>query len=243
MPVEECGNALISASAVAYFGDDEDQAFLTEHQELLNHWADYLLENGYDPGMQLCTDDFAGHLARNCNLSAKAIVALAAYGKMSDQVRYLDAARGFAKRWELDAKDEHSAATRLAFDQEGTWSLKYNLIWDRLLGLDLFQDSTYKAEVQLYQEKMNRYGMPLDYRSDYTKVDWLAWTTFLADDAAFKTDLYQAIWQFINETRHRVPISDWYYSSTADQVVHSHRYLGFQNRTVVGGLFVNLLEQ
>lgn len=238
MPVEECGNALISVAAITkYEGSD---AFLIENRDMLDRWADYLLSYGYDPGNQLCTDDFAGHLAHNANLSAKAIVALAAYGQASDQELYRDAARSMAERWTRDAGN--AVGTRLAFDQPESWSLKYNLIWDRLLDLKLFPAELYRSEIELYREKMNNYGMPLDNRSDYTKVDWLAWTTALTDDAAYARELYRSIWNFINETRQRVPITDWYYSSTAEQVVHSHRYLGFQNRTVVGGLFVSLLD-
>jgi hypothetical protein len=39
----------------------------------------------------------------------------------------------------------------------------------------------------------------------------------------------------INETTDRVPLSDWYYTSTA-------AYEHFRNRSVVGGLFINLLK-
>ncbi len=238
MPVEECGNALISTVAICHY--EGNDSFLIENRDMLDRWADYLLSYGYDPGNQLCTDDFAGHLAHNANLSAKAIVGLAAYGQASKQEVYSDAAKSMAERWLKDAKNE--TGSRLAFDQPDSWSLKYNLIWDRLLDLNLFPSEFYQSEIELYRTKMNDYGMPLDNRSDYTKVDWLAWTTALTDDKAFAEELYRGIWRFISETRQRVPITDWYYSSTAEQVVHSHRYLGFQNRTVVGGLFVSLLD-
>ena len=39
----------------------------------------------------------------------------------------------------------------------------------------------------------------------------------------------------INETLDRVPLDDWYYTSIAD-------YIAFRNRSVVGGLYINLLD-
>ena len=74
MPVEECGNILILAAALAKFTDD--LSFLRKYEPVFRKWAEYLADKGYDPENQLCTDDFAGHLAHNTNLSIKAILAL-----------------------------------------------------------------------------------------------------------------------------------------------------------------------
>ena len=84
MPVEEAGNMLLLTAAVALYNDDPDYA--ERHWETLSAWAEYLSEFGFDPADQLCTDDFAGRLAHNVNLSAKAILALAAYGKTADRL-------------------------------------------------------------------------------------------------------------------------------------------------------------
>jgi hypothetical protein len=100
--------------------------------------------------------------------------------------------------------------------------------------LNLFPAELYNREITLYKNKMNDYGVPLDSRSDYTKLDWLAWTTVLTDNKAYTDAVYAAIRRMIEETDNRVPITDWYFTSTAKQ-------RGFQNRTVLGGFFINLM--
>ena len=227
MPVEECGNALLTVVAVCRA--EGSISYAKENEELLNQWAEYLVKAGYNPENQLCTDDFAGRLAQNCNLSVKAIVALAAYGDLLGIERYSEAAREMAARWCSEAKTE--VGTRLTFDNPNSWSLKYNLVWDKLFGLDLFPEEIYRGEIESYRSHMNRYGVPLDSRREYTKLDWEMWTTVLTDDKAYLAEVVRAIRRTVCETPTRVPVSDWYETVDGMQV-------NFQNRTVLGGYFI-----
>ena len=120
MPVEESGNLLLLLGAISQMDGNADFAGLYWTQ--LEKWADYLKSKGFDPENQLCTDDFAGHLAHNVNLSAKAIVALGAFGRMCEMrgdktkgAEYMALAKSFAERWVKEARQgDHF---RLAFDQ------------------------------------------------------------------------------------------------------------------------------
>ena len=232
MPVEEAGNMLLCLAAVKNYKNGDTELF-DANKELMKGWVNYLLEYGYDPADQLCTDDFAGRLARNCNLSLKAILGIAAYADLSGDASYMETAKQWAKNWERDAKADH-VGTRLTFDKADSWSMKYNMVWDTLLGYGIFSDEVKKNEIKVYAEKMNRYGVPLDSRAAFTKIDWLMWSTCIWDDKEYFEQVCEAIANMLNETTDRVPMTDWYDTRTAE-------YLAFINRSVVGGLFINLL--
>jgi hypothetical protein len=237
MPVEESGNMLIMTGVVSHIDSNVDYA--RQHWPLLSKWAHYLKAKGLDPENQLCTDDFAGHLAHNVNLSAKAIVAMALYARMARTAGREDeadafrrTAEDFARRWKQMADDgDHY---RLAFDRTGTWSQKYNLVWDRVLDLDLFGPDVAEKEVAFYKTRLNRFGLPLDNRSTYTKTDWEVWTATLARSEANWNVLMDPVYAFVNHTPQRVPLTDWYWTETAER-------RGFQARPVIGGLFIKAL--
>lgn len=239
MPVEECGNMLIMEAAVAIA--TKSTSFANEHFDILENWAKYLIENGRDPENQLCTDDFAGHLAHNCNLSLKAIMGIAGLailygmnGKKKMERKYLKIARDMAIDW-AERASNGDGSYRLAFDKPNTFSMKYNIVWDKLFGTDLMPKSVIESEVSSYRRHMKAYGLPLDSRETYSKTDWHTWTATLASNRDDFEEFIAPLWHFFNDTTTRVPMTDWHFTINGTM-------RGFQNRTVQGGLFIKLLE-
>lgn len=239
MPVEESGNMLILTAAIAAVEGNANYAL--QHWKTLSLWNQYLVKYGLDPDNQLCTDDFAGHFAHNANLSIKAILGIASYGylagilnKKEDNVKYTHMAKDMAIKWAEMADDGNHY--RLTFDKPETWSQKYNLVWDKLLHLNIFPKEVVEKEIPYYLSKQNQYGLPLDNRKTYTKTDWIIWTATLASDKKTFMKFISPIYQFMNCTPDRIPMSDWVYTDVPKKK-------GFQARSVVGGYFIKMLEE
>jgi hypothetical protein len=237
MPVEESGNLLLMIAALGQA--EHDWKFARRFMPQLTNWAAYLEEKGLDPENQLSTDDFAGHLAHNANLSIKAIEALGAFAQIARGVgddklatHYESLTTKMPAEWERMARDgDHY---KLAFDQPGTWSQKYNLVWDDLLGLHLFPKNIAQTEWAFYAKHMERFGLPLDNRKTITKLDWEVWTAALTGDPAQFQDMVHRLVLWADNTPSRVPTTDYY-----DAV--SGKQMGFQARSVVGGVFIKAL--
>jgi hypothetical protein len=237
MPVEESGNMLILCDAVAQM--DSNAKFVEPWWPKLTEWATYLEKYGLDPENQLCTDDFMGHLAHNANLSIKAILGLACYGDLcrlrgdtATAERYQKIARTDAAHWLIAAGEgDHY---KLAFDKPNTWSQKYNLVWDKILGLDIFPPEVAKKEVAHYKSVLQPYGVPLDSRTKLTKTDWTMWSATLADNPQDFEALTSPIYDYLNKTTARSPFVDSYVTDD----IHSD---GMHARPVIGGLFIKML--
>ena len=237
MPVEECGNMLVMAATVSAIDGNTD--FVASHMDVLKKWTEYLLTYGEDPSEQLCTDDFAGHLAHNVNLSAKAIVGIESYARlaemMGDQAE-ADTYRAKAKAMAASMEERANAGDHyaLAYGRPDTWSLKYNMVWDKFFGSGLFSDEIYEKEYACYISKTNEYGTPLDSRQDYTKSDWILWCAAMAKNKEDAKKLIDPVAHYLETSDSRVPFSDWYETVTG---VYRH----FMGRSVQGGIFMPML--
>ncbi len=245
MPVEECGNMLLMLTAVAVAEGSAD--FALAERPLIEKWVRFLVENGQDPANQICTDDFAGHLAHNCNLSLKAILGIAGFGRLlefageiDEAAAYTATARRMANIW-LETAANGDGSFRLAFDQPGSFSMKYNAVWDRLLGLGIFPADAFADEVASYRRHVGRYGLPLDSRGDCTKSDWQVWVASMTDSREAFEACIEPLWRTYHETAVRVPMTDLYSVGTAEQITFGEGKIGFQHRSVQGGLFLRLL--
>ena len=237
MPVEETGNMIIMSDALCQ--EEGNTRFVDTWWPLLTKWAGYLEKYGPDPEEQLCTDDFKGRLAHNANLSVKAIVALAAYGDMARMRgdtatadRYMDMARADAKHWvEVDSEGDHF---KLAFDKPGTWGQNYNMVWDRILDLNVFPPEVRAKQIAFFKTKLQPFGLPLDSRDHLTKTDWTVWTASLADNQSDFEKLISRMTVYLDYTTARIPFVD---SFVTDDI----RSEGMRARPVIGGVFARML--
>lgn len=240
MPVEESGNMLLLCDGIAHADGNAD--FVKPYWAALTRWARYLVQYGQDLGDQLCTDDFMGHLAHNANLSVKAILALAAYGDLcrmrgetAEADRYAALARTDARHWVQVA--DAGGVSLLAFDRPGTWSQKYNLVWDKVLGLNVFPPAVARKEVAYYKAQIKPYGVPLDSRTRLGDLDHSFFSATLADTQADFETLTTPYYDYATTTPDRLALADTYPTDVlhnAEGQLHA--------RSVAGGVFIKALS-
>ncbi len=238
MPVEESANLILLCAAIAKM--EGNAGFASKWWTQLTRWEAYLEKYGEDPENQLCTDDFMGHLAHNANLSVKAILAIAAYGELcrmrgddAASAKFSSLAREYARHWmKMAADGDHY---RIAFDKPKTWSQKYNLVWDKLLDLNVFPPEVAQQEVAYYKTRIQRYGVPLDSRTRLTKADWCFWSATMAGNRTDFEAIVSPIYDYLNATTARLPFVHSYYTDNP-------RSDGMRARPVIGGVFIKMLE-
>ena len=238
MPVENSGNMIIMC--YAYYLMTGNLNYIQKHYGALKQWAEYLLVKGDCTDLQLCTDDFAGMFKGNINLAIKAAIAIAAFGKLAELCgesgdSYYEDARAKARYIEEAGRDGDHLA--VAFATKPSWSLKYNLIWDKLFQLNLFSAKLYEDEMALYLREEKSYGVPLNSLRNFTKSDWLMWVSTLDASGEVTGRFAKTMVKTLADMKSRVPFTD-FYSATDGNWMHL-----MCHRTVQGGLWMPVLGE
>eukprot|EP01059_Diplonema_ambulator_P010788 TRINITY_DN2081_c0_g4_i1.p1 TRINITY_DN2081_c0_g4~~TRINITY_DN2081_c0_g4_i1.p1 ORF type:complete len:687 (+),score=230.93 TRINITY_DN2081_c0_g4_i1:54-2114(+) len=241
MPVEETGNLLILINYIAQA--QKNVSWLEPYWNVIDIWGKYLPTALPDPGNQLCTDDFEGPSPHNVNLAIKGIVGMGAYSQLlaakgdnAGSQQMMQLAKQYAQVWVTNGTDSDTTGgvhTKLQYNLTSTWSQKYNILWDQVFNFGLVPSDLLAKEFAYYLTKMNTYGVPLDDRATFTKLDWSMWIAAMAPQQQFIT-MSDTIYKWTNACADRVPFSDWTETTSA----HVH---GFRARPVMGGFWAKMI--
>ena len=75
----------------------------------------------------------------------------------------------------------------------------------------------------------------MDNRDTYTKLDWILWSASLANSNEQFRELMKPVYDFLNETPDRFPMTDWYWTKSGEM-------RGMYARSVVGGVYMEMLK-
>lgn len=242
-------------------GASATRSWLAPYLPMLRKWTDELVRTSEFPANQLCTDDFTGRLANNTNLGAKGIIAIGAFTELcatlaanrsassppldgcgTDYAKYKAVANKYAKTWHDYAFNATPAAHyEMSYNAvkgvNDSWSIKYNLLWQKLLHLDgPFPESVFTDEVAYYHKRAQKFGVPLDPRHGWVKTDWLSWAACLTGKDQDFEEIFAPIFLYTNTTPSRHPFTDLYETKKGTQSMN-----GFIARFVVGGIFARMM--
>ncbi|KAI1344451.1 DUF1793-domain-containing protein [Xylariaceae sp. FL0016] len=241
MPVEESANFILMSYAYYKFSGDKD--WLTSHYPLLKRFTQYLITFSLVPESQFSTDDFAGTLQNQTNLAIKGIVGLQAMssiatlaGNTYDALNFSVTAKSFYESWEQYGIDPVHKHTTLAYQWRSSWSLLYNIFFDKLLNMGLVNESVYSMQSDWYASVSQAYGVPLDNRHALTKSDWEIWAAATSSQSTRRL-IVNSIAYWLNNTSTDQPFTDLFeLTGTGGYVAGAH----FAARPVVGGHFALL---
>ena len=249
MPVEESANMLLMMAAYAQRANAADgKAYALAHYTIAKQWANFLVANGLDPtsANNPTTDDFCEQEDHVANLGLKAVLGVGAMGILAqiagntaDASSFTSQAQSLMSQWVTKATDSTGTHTLFAYDQAGTWGLKYNVFYDKALKMNLIPANVLALDATYYTTQVLGFGVPLDSRfldstsgcaADASKSDWQLWMAAAVDDPSLVTSFIDGVYNFATTSGDRVPFSDYYNTQSGQQVA-------FQARPVQGGMF------
>ena len=155
-------------------------------------------------------------------------------GDETNAKKYARLAHDDAQHWMHVA--DAGGHSLLAFDKPNTWSQKYNLVWDQILGLDVFPrvGTDQRSGLLQGEDAASSACRWIRARISPKPIGPSGARRLLTSKADFEAIL-SPIYDYINKTTARDPIADSY---VTDDITSG----GMHARPVVGGFFIKMLD-
>ncbi|UZJ57069.1 hypothetical protein CBS101457_006389 [Exobasidium rhododendri] len=249
MQVEESGNMILMTLHWAQLvGKKAAKPFLKQHYKIMQQWAGFLITDSLIPAEQLSTDDFAGQLANQSNLAIKGIQGIAAMGhiatwlnKTEDAKIYKNVSSTYIQAFYGYAINKNDSHVKLSYQDDASWGTLYNLVFDRLLNLQLVAEEIYDKQDAFYPTKLNKYGTPLDSRFSWQKTDWAMFASATAGTPSTRDLWIENLYKFVSDGKTDAPFTDLLETRTGDFPKQPYSpSIRFIARPVVGGHLIHL---
>ncbi|KAL5494578.1 hypothetical protein ACEPAI_39 [Sanghuangporus weigelae] len=205
--------------ALAYSLASGNGVLLSDHYNLLQNWAGYLVDNSVSATNQSSGDfstnsDFVSD--NQANLLLKSIIAISAMakiaevsGNVTDQERFNNSATTAMERWQNEAFSP--SYVNFILNDSNSNGMMYNLYADKLLGLGVVPQTVYDVSTMYYQ---NLSVVPKDtFEFGYALTgspDWMMFAAGAESDPDTQQLLISKVYEYASNNLNDQPFSSHY---------------------------------
>ncbi|KAL0952529.1 hypothetical protein HGRIS_006790 [Hohenbuehelia grisea] len=197
MPDLDTGSMMIMVLAHAMFSGDG--ALLIQHYRLLKKWTEYLLDHASDLSGQHTSDS---DIEDSVNLAIKAIIGVKAMSKICEACNKSQDADFFSSQadallaqWRAQAFQGGHLLSN--FKDQSSGGIIYNLYADKLLRLNLVDDSVYLGQATFYRDfiagSSGKAGLSLATGSNTGRLDWTMLAAATVNDSNIRDAMISLI--------------------------------------------------
>jgi hypothetical protein len=169
--------SVIQWMAYAYQKSSGNTQWVKPYLGALQKYADYAVEFGLYPKSESTSVDSIGPSPNQTVLATYAAIALNAFGELSGMTNYSATGKTYAAKILELGSDSKKTHLKVHYDDDdSSWVTAYPLGFDRMLGLDTFNESTSEWLSNWYQQQIEPFGIQITNAENYIVADLGFWT-------------------------------------------------------------------
>ncbi|CAK7226832.1 hypothetical protein SEUCBS140593_006376 [Sporothrix eucalyptigena] len=205
--------AVMHWMAYAYQKASGDTEYIKPYLGPLQRFADYLVDNGLYTAAQQSSVDSIGATANQTVLAMYSAVALTAFGALTGQDNYTQVGREFADVIMREGVAGGHVTAHFG-DPASSWISTYPFGFDKMVGLNTFNETSYQLQSDWYSGQISEYGMPFDSSETYAVGEFLPWCA-VTSAADVRDGIVNGIHAFLTNGENNSPGPNWWYVTGA----------------------------